>query len=74
MCQAREAAAVFTREAPSPFIEGNMAKSGRPKDGRGKGVGMPGGGRSGKNTGGCKSGGPGGGAGGGQGGGTGRKK
>ncbi|GAH00242.1 unnamed protein product [marine sediment metagenome] len=45
----------------------------QPKDARGKGTGMPGGGRAGKNTGPCKSGGPGYGKGGGRGGGKGRK-
>ena len=43
------------------------------KDGSGKGVGQPGGGRRNANTGGCKTGGPGKGAGGGRGKGTGRK-
>ena len=44
-----------------------------PKDGRGAGKGMPGGGRGSKNTGPCRSGGPGGGRGGGRGKGGGRK-
>jgi len=43
-----------------------------PRDGRGKGRGMPGGGRRGRNTGPCKKGGPGHGRGGGRGGGRGR--
>jgi hypothetical protein len=44
----------------------------RPRDGRGKGVGMSGGNRRGRNTGPCKSGGPGYGNGGGRGKGAGR--
>lgn len=46
----------------------------QPKDGRGKGSGMPDGGRAGRNTGGCKKGGPGQGKGGGRGSGSGRRK
>ena len=44
----------------------------QPKDGRGKGKGIPGGGRAGKNTGPCKKDGPGYGKGGGRGKGKGR--
>jgi len=50
----------------------NMSNGG-PKNGRGGGKGMPGGGGGSKNTCGCGKGGPGGGQGGGRGGGTGRK-
>lgn len=45
----------------------------RPRDGRGKGVGMPNGRRGGRNTGNCKYGGPGYGRGGGRGRGRGRQ-
>jgi len=52
---------------------GYFYKDNRPHDGRGGGVGMPGGGRGGQNNGGCNNGGQGYGTGGGQGGGTGRQ-
>ena len=57
-----------------PAADMATAATRRPRDGRGKGVGMPGGRRAGRNTGPCKRGGPGRGAGGGRGAGKGRAK